>query len=374
MDNRAITADELHQKSGLKSLFDVRDGKRITSLNKARACSKLTIPSVLPAQGFTEQSTLPDPYNSLGARAVNNLSNKLLLGLLPPNSAFFKLQETPELIQANNGQPDSEIEAKLSQLENEVMSQIEASGMRPIVHQAFINLIITGNACLLWENNTMHLYKFDSYVVERDFSGNLTDVILKESVSYEALPDDLANKLNVTEDEKNKDIDLYTRYYRMGSNWLTYQEIKDTIIDGSEKTIKDKHLPIMVLRWTKINGENYGRGLVELHLGDFRSLEGLTQMLIEYSAISAKVVFGVSPGSVIDIDELEGAENGGVIVGNLERDVTRLGVDKQADLQVPMEMVQEITRRIGAAFLLQSTTTRDSERTTFSGRQMILIA
>jgi hypothetical protein len=120
----------------------------------------------------------------------------------------------------------------------------------------------------------------------------------------------------------------------------------------------------MVLRWSKINGENYGRGLVELHLGDFRSLEGLTQMMLEYSAIAAKVVFGIAPGSPIETDELEDAENGGVIVGNLERDVTRLSVDKQADLQIPMKMVEEITRRIGAAFLLQSTTTRDSERTT----------
>jgi hypothetical protein len=123
-------------------------------------------------------------------------------------------------------------------------------------------------------------------------------------------------------------------------------------------------MPLMVLRWSKINGENYGRGLVEQHLGDFRSLEGLTQMMLEYSAIAAKVIFGIKPGSVIEQDELEEVENGGVVIGDLERDVSRLAVDKQADLQIPMKLVEEITRRIGAAFLLQSTTTRDSERTT----------
>jgi len=359
-----ITAQELNEESSLKALFDKRGGDRITTLNKARDCSKLTIPSVLPDSSFTEQSQLPDTYNSLGARAVNNLSNKLLLGLLPPSSSFFRLKESDELLEGNDGEPDSEIEEQLSKLETRVMDKIETSGMRPIVHQAFVHLIVTGNACLLYEEGNMHLYKLDSYVVLRDFSGNVTDVILKEKIAYNALPDDLRDKVEVTEDEQKKDIELYTRYYRNGSDWLTYQEVKNIIIDGSEQTIKDKHLPLMVLRWSKINGENYGRGLVELHLGDFRSLEGLTQMMIEYSAIAAKVVFGISPGSPIEVDELEDVENGGVVVGNLERDVTRLSIDKQADLQVPLKMVEDITRRIGAAFLLQSTTTRDSERTT----------
>ena len=366
MDNtKEITAESLHTEDTLKSLFDKRDGDRQAILKKARDCSKLTIPSVLPDSNMAEKSQLPDTFNSLGARAVNNLSNKLLLGLLPPNSSFFRLQESDELLAETNGEPDSEIEAQLSKLETQVMHKIEQSGMRPIIHQAFVNLIVTGNACLLYEDDTMHLYKLDSYVVKRDFSGNVIDVILKEKISYNALPDDIKDKVEISDDERKQDIELYTRYYRVGEkDWITYQEVKDVILEGSEQKIKHKHLPVIVLRWSKINGEDYGRGLVELHLGDFRTLEGLTQMTIEYSAIAAKVIFGVAPGSPIEIDELEDAENGGVIVGNLERDVTRLSVDKQADLQVPLKMLDDVTRRIGAAFLLQSTTTRDSERTT----------
>jgi hypothetical protein len=360
------TAEELQQDSGLKARFDKLDGDRITTLNKARDCSELTIPSVLPAESFTEQTSLPDTFNSLGARAVNNLSNKLLLGLLPPNSAFFRLKTTDDDAAEVDTQSgiDAEVEAQLSKLEARIMGKIEASGMRPIVHQAFVNLIVTGNAALLFEEDTMNLYKLNSYVVTRDYAGNITDVILKEKISYQALPEDLASKLEVTEEDKKQDIELYTRYIRQGRQWLTYQEVNTVIVDGSEQTVKDKHMPLMVLRWSKINGENYGRGLVEMHLGDFRSLEGMTQMLIEYSAIAAKVVFGIRPGSPIEVDELEDAENGGVIIGNLEQDISRLSVDKQADLQIPMQMIDEITRRIGAAFLLQSTTTRDSERTT----------
>lgn len=363
------TAQELLEEASLKSLFDKRDDDRVTTLNKARDCSKMTIPSVLPEASFTEQTDLPDTYNSLGARAVNNLSNKLLLGLLPPSSAFFRLRQSQDLMEeiedgAEPSEEDTELEAKLSALETKIMGKIEGSGMRPIVHQAFVHLIVTGNAALLYDEGKMLMYKLDAYTVLRDFSGNIIDVILKEKIAYEALPDDLRNTIEVTEEERKADIELYTRYIRQGSKWLTYQEVKNVLVEGSEQTVEDKHMPLMVLRWSKINGEHYGRGLVEQHLGDFRSLEGLTQMMLEYSAIAAKVIFGIRPGSIIEQDELEEVENGGVVVGDLQRDVTRLAVDKQADLQIPMKLVDEITRRIGAAFLLQSTTTRDSERTT----------
>lgn len=360
------TPQELQTESSLKSLFATLDGNRTTILNKARACSALTIPSVLPDSSFTEQTSLPDTYNSLGARAVNNLSNKLLLGLLPPNSSFFTLEIVNEKLQqdVNSSGVSTEVQAKLSSIEQAIRQQIEVSGMRPIVHQAFIHLIVTGNAALLYENGTMSLYKLDSYVVERDYSGNIINVVLKEKINYNALPEDLITKLSLTESDKDKDIDLYTRYIKQGSNWLTYQEVNDVPVDGSEQTIKEDNMPLMVLRWSKINGENYGRGLVEQMIGDFRSLEGLTQLMIEYSAIAAKVIFGVRPGSPIEINELEEAENGGVIVGNLEQDVTRLGVNKQADLQIPLKLTDDITRRISAAFLMNSTAVRDSERTT----------
>lgn len=45
--------------------------------------------------------------------------------------------------------------------------------------------------------------------------------------------------------------------------------------------------PYIPLRWTAISGENYGRGLVEQYLGDFRSLEGLYQLLIESSSCTS---------------------------------------------------------------------------------------
>ena len=53
----------------------------------------------------------------------------------------------------------------------------------------------------------------------------------------------------------------------------------------------------MPLRFSTVDGEDYGRGRVEEFLGDLKSLEALSQAIIEGSAAAAKVVFTVSPSA-----------------------------------------------------------------------------
>ena len=59
---------------------------RKTFLDRARQCAELTIPSLLPKDGHSSASSLPTPWQGVGARGVNNLASKLLLALLPPNT------------------------------------------------------------------------------------------------------------------------------------------------------------------------------------------------------------------------------------------------------------------------------------------------
>ena len=47
-----------------------------------------------------------------------------------------------------------------------------------------------------------------------------------------------------------------------------------------------------------VDGECYGRGRVEEFIGDLKSLEALSQALVEGSAAAAKVVFTVSPSTL----------------------------------------------------------------------------
>jgi hypothetical protein len=117
----------------------------------------------------------------------------------------------------------------------------------------------------------------------------------------------------------------------------------------------------LTLRFNTVDGEDYGRGRVEEFLGDIRSLEGLSQALVEGSAAASKVVFLVSPSSTTKPKTIADAGNGAIVQGRPE-DVGVVQVGKTADFRTAAEQINTLERRISDAFLLLNV--RQSERTT----------
>lgn len=369
MAQQNYTVEELlATNSTSKQKFSKLDADRSAVLDRARECSKLTIPSVVTDSGHTESDDLATPYQAVGSRLVHNLASKLLLALLPPNTSFFRLvpnQAVADQLKQQQGAKD-QLETNLVALEQEMMRQIEREALRVPVFEACKSLIIGGNALLYKTETGIKSYKMANYVVSRDYSGNPVEIITRESVTRDTLPPDILTQLaNDPEIADSSKVTIYTRAIYKEGVWYEFQEVEEILVDGSEAQYKDaKELPFIPLRWTSINGESYGRGLVEQYLGDFRSLEGLYQLLMESSAVMSRVLFGKRAGSTVDIDDINEAENGICILGDLENDITTLRVDKGADLQVPMNMVQDLIRRLEQAFLVASSAARDSERTT----------
>ena len=107
--------------------------------------------------------------------------------------------------------------------------------------------------------------------------------------------------------------------------------------------------------------EAYGRGRVEEFLGDLKSLEALSQAVIEGSAAAAKVVFTVSPSSTTKPSTLASAGNGAIIQGRPD-DIGVVQVGKTADFATAFNMIQQFEKRLLEAFLVLNV--RNSERTT----------
>ena len=124
---------------------------------------------------------------------------------------------------------------------------------------------------------------------------------------------------------------------------------------------------MLPLRFNTVDGEDYGRGRVEEFLGDLRSLDALSQALVEGSAAAAKVVFLVSPSSTTKPATLAAAGNGAIVQGRPE-DVQVIQVGKTADFRTAFELMNTLEKRLNEAFLILSV--RDSERTTAQEVQM----
>jgi hypothetical protein len=356
-----------------KSVYDTLEGKRYQYLDRARSCSKLTLPYVMPEEGHGAHSRLETPFQGVGARGVNNLASKLLLALLPPNAPFFRLNIDKYAL-ANEGAPEeliSEIETSLQQVEESVMSEISREAYRTAIHAALKHLIVTGNVLLyLPDEGGIRVFHLDRFVVDRDPMGNVLHIATKENLSYEAVDDEVKEALASSGGQPTDEIHLYTAACREGDNFVIYQDVNGVALPSSGGTVKADKNPFIPLRFSRIDGESYGRGYVEEYLGDLQSLEGLTRAIVEGSAAAAKVMFLVNPNGTTRARTLAESPSGAIVQGNAA-DVTTLQLNKVNDFRTAQASIQVISDRLGSAFLLTSGVVRNAERVTAEEIRML---
>lgn len=341
-------------------------------LDTAVECSRLTLPYLIQ-EDLSSQPThqkLHTPWQSVGSKCVVNLAAKLMLALLPPQTSFFKLQiRDDKLGEEIPREIRSELDLSFSKMERMVMDYINASSDRVVVHQALKHLIVSGNALIFMGKEGLKNYPLNRYVINRDGNGNVCEIVTKELISRKILAMDLPEPLpNSPGDDGYKtgsddqDVEVYT-YVRLDDNgrWVWHQEALDRIIPGSRSTAPKTANPWLCLRFNTVDGEDFGRGRVEEFLGDIRSLEGLSQAIVEGSAAASKVVFLVSPSSTTKPKTIADAGNGAIVQGRPE-DVGVVQVGKTADFRTAAEQINNLERRISDAFLLLNV--RQSERTT----------
>lgn len=369
-----------------KSLYSSMENNRFTFLRRARDSAELTIPTLMPPQGHSQSTIYPTPYQSVGARGVNNLASKLMLALLPPNAPFFRLsvEETqlikdlpPETSAADIQKLKTEMEKALSKVERIASKDIEGSSIRVGTYEALRQLIVSGNVLLHFpEEGGMRVFRLDTYGVKRDKTGNVIKIATKETIAPAALPPEVKEFVNSMEnapvegeqkqiDSMENNLELYTCVMLAddGKKWEVYQEISGEIIPSTRGTYPLDKLPWMALRLVRIDGEDYGRGFVEEYMGDLKALEALSQGIIQATAAASKVVFMVDPTGTTKIKDLASAPNGAFISGK-NTDVTALQVDKRADLSVVNQVIGDITQRLSFAFLLNTAIQRSGERVT----------
>ena len=363
--------ENIYEGAQLKKLYEQGFSHRESYLNRARECAKLTIPTLLKDQGSNWATTFQTPFQSIGARGVNHLASKLLLTLLPPNSPFFRLTiddfDIEELV---GSEQRGAVEEGFAKIERSAMNEIETEAYRVPVFEALKHLITTGN-CLLYlpEDGGMRVFHLDRYICKRDPMGNLLYIITKESLDAKTVPENarvalgLPSPQELSPESPDKPYELFTYVCNKGKYWHIHQEIGTTVIPESYGKFPIDKNPFIALRFSRVDGESYGRGLVEEYLGDLKSLEALSQAIVEGSAAASKVLFLVRPNGTTRIKTIADAPSGAIVQGD-SNDVSTLQVEKFNDFKISQDMARDIQERLAAAFLLNSSVQRNAERVT----------
>jgi len=337
-------------------------------LDRAREASKLTIPMLIPEEGANGATDYATPFQSVGARGVNNLASALLLSLLPPSAPFFRLvldEKAKRELEEIDPQIKNEIDHTMADIERSIMREVEVSGLRTALFSALKHLIVAGNVLIhVPDEGRVRIFQMDRYVVVRDPSGNVKKIIIKECVTPDSLPESIREQAMEAMSATTKTIDIYTCVHSTSEDKVeVYQEVDGMVIPGTESTYDKDKSPFLALRMIQIDGEDWGRGYVEQYIGDLKSLEALSQAIVEGSAASAKVLFLVNPNGTTRARTLAQSPNGAIREGSAA-DVSVLQVGKQADFSVALSTMQTIQERLSYAFLLTESTIRNADRVT----------
>jgi len=358
-----------------KTRYDALSSDRSQFLNTAQEATKLTLPQLIRGEeeNYRGAKNLPTPWQSVGAKGVVTLASKLMLALLPPQTSFFKLQLDDSVLEQGGFPPEarSELDLSFAKIERTILESIAASSDRVVVHQALKHLIVAGNVLIFMGKEGLKMFPLNRYVVERDGNGNVIEIVTRERVNHQLIENDVPPEILMKKAEESvvdettspdkEECDIYTHVRRENNRFVWHQEVYDYVIESSKGKAPVDVTPWIPLRFNTVDGEVYGRGRVEEFLGDLKSLEALSQALVEGSAAAAKVVFTISPSSTTKPQTLANAGNGAIVQGRPD-DIGVVQVGKTADFKTAFELATQLERRLSEAFLIMNV--RDSERTT----------
>ena len=350
-----------------KSRYDNLSSDRSQFLTEAEDATKLTLPYLIRGHEDYQKGMkqLKTPWQSVGAKGVVALASKLSLSLVPPQTSFFKLQlDESQLGEEFGPEIKSELDLSFAKIERTILDAIAASDDRVVIHQALQHLVVGGNALIFMGKTGLKLYPLNRYVIERDGNGQVIEIITKERINKDLIPsyyEIMPEKMVMDQDEEEEECDVYTHCKRDNNRFVWHQEVHDKRIPGSQGKAPIDSTPWLPLRFNTVDGEAYGRGRVGQFIGDLKSLEALSQAIVEGSAAAAKVVFTVSPSSTTKPSTLAAAGNGAIVQGRPD-DIGVVQVGKTADFATALQHMQTLEKRLNEAFLILSV--RQSERTT----------
>jgi len=370
------------QKSTIEGKFNELDALKSSMINRAEQYAAWTLPSVFPPNNTPHQVEMQHDMQSVGARAVNHLSNKLTLTLFRPSSPFFRLEIGPEFTAKllEQGLTEAAIQLALSRAEKKALKKLAQRGSRAAMTWAMKQLIVVGN-CLVFlppTGGNIQVYALRDYVVQRDLSGSVILIITKDCKALETLPQDVQEELRRRKPElkDTDDVNLFTRIdLQADGRYFVTQSANDIELTGTievqteegKKKVRGiytkKNLPWIALTWNLPRGWSYGIGLVEDYAGDFHALSTLSEAMVIGAAIAADIKFLVDPAGATDVKALNESKSGAYVSGRKD-DISTLQLEKQNDFNTVLGVIQSYEKRLGLAFLLSSAATRDAERVT----------
>ncbi len=312
-------------------------------------------------------------FDATAADAAEQLAASLLSQLTPPWSQWVGLKPGPAL----NDQEIENIAPVLEKATQTIREQFDRSNFAVEMHQCYLDLVVGGTACLLFEETKPGAYsafKFTAiplsevYLAEGE-QGRLDVTFRSSEVLYNELSDRFP---------KIKELHGFERQAMRDEN-KTYQLIESVIPDGHryEYTailmddnfdpilLKEKHLnqsPFINFRWLKSPGEIYGRSPVMKALPDIKTANKVVELILKNASIAVTGIWQADDDGVLNPANIKLTP--GSIIPKAVGSAGLKPLQMPGNFDVSQLVLEDLRRRINHALLADRLTQINDRRMT----------
>lgn len=353
----------------LEQRFRLLNNARSGKLEYLREMAAYVNSGLLPEYEYsTDDLLLREKFSSFVSVLVEQLGSKIVAAIYPLNNIPFFNWNIGRVAQFN---PDQMAAANTiaQQTEFYLANRLEASNYRQALHNAVTSAIVLGDSLMYQSDDyEFRVYPVTDFVLRRDASGQIAELIIRDWLEPDLLPEELKNinrgQPKSTYASKGRLEPHFTKlmWNVKDKKWEVEKEFREEIYETG-KTYT--HSPYYHINWSRVNAEDYGRSLVEINWGEIRSLEMLTKALVESAAAISRVHPAVDPTGLTREDALDHEDLHNMdVISARQQDVFWLTPPIQAQLQALAASVQMSEDKLSKVFLSDTARSLTGERVT----------
>ncbi|MFL1463131.1 portal protein [Roseococcus sp. DSY-14] len=244
-------------------------------------------------------------FDATAADAAEQLAASLLAELCPPWSRWFALAPS---------RPDAAEAAAMEEAADTLQRHFDRSNLAQEVHQAFLDLVITGTGLLLVEEappGEASALRFSavpllSAVLEEGPSGRLDTVFREMRLPvpeilarwpFAELPPALLREDPEAEPARHRVLEAVWPDSRAGHRYAA------VLADEAPRFLAQggfAEAPFIAFRWLKAPGETYGRGPVTKALPDIRTANRVVELVLKNASIAVTGIWQAEDDGVLN--------------------------------------------------------------------------
>jgi len=257
-------------------------------------------------------------FDETAVVGVQEFASRLQSGIVPNYARWADLVAGSEIPEAEQ----KEVNVELDKVTEYVFEVLQNSNFAQEVHETFLDVAVGTGVLLIEEGDAVQPIKFKAIplpqiVLDSGHDDKIDHVFRKRKIRMKDLPyaypnGEISEKMAMDlEKSPETNVEILEVVYRMYENTKEEEHRYCVIaLDYVHKIVESAYTgigsnPYVVYRWSKVAGEIYGRGPLQLALPAIKTSNLVIELILENAQMAISGMYQVEDDGVVNVDNIQ---------------------------------------------------------------------